>query len=197
MVDASSTQGHYRPRRRAQILDGMTHLRSLLSAIALAAGVLALAPAAHAHPLGYSDPSEPGLHPSDDIVSAAVTHWTSSLPTVGPPPVTVEHAITTAAAYGSRPCLEIRTGPGRYRVCSTAIKSLSTIGTPTVGTAVVTESQPGTVTYRFSLAAIGNPASYEWGAWARNDVSWMYIGDDILDGTWHRHVIRHELFPAQ
>jgi hypothetical protein len=52
------------------------------------------------------------------------------------------------------------------------------------------------VTYRFSLGAIGNPAWYEWGAWARNDVSWMYIGDDILDGTWHRHTFRHELLPA-
>ena len=197
MVDVTSTQGDYRPCRRARILGRMTLPRSLLSALALAAGALALAPAAHGHPLGYSDPSEPGLHPSDDIISAAITHRTSPLPTVGPPPVTVEHAITTKAAYGSRPCLEIRTGPGRYRVCSTEIKSLSTIGQPTVGTAVVTESQPGTVTYRFSLGAIGNPASYEWGAWARNDVSLMYIGDDILDGTWHRHVFRHELFPAQ
>ena len=174
----------------------MTRPRSLLSAIALAAGALALAPAAHAHPLGYSDPSEPGLHPSDDIVAAAVTHWTSSLPTVGPPPVTVEHAITTAAAYGSRPCLELRTASDRFRVCNTAIKRLSTIGTPTVGTAQVTESQPGTVTYRFSLGAIGNPASYEWGAWARNNVSWRYPGDDILDGTWFRHVVRFELSPA-
>ena len=81
-------------------------------------------------------------------------------------------------------------------MCGTAIKSLSTIGTPTVGTAQVTETQPGTVTYRFSLGAIGNPASYEWGAWARNDVSRMYIGDDILDGPWHRHVFRFELSPA-
>jgi hypothetical protein len=163
-----------------------------------AAAVLALAlaaPAAHAHALGYSDPSEPGLHPSDDIVAAAVTHRTSSAPTVGPPPVTLQHAITTAAPYGSRPCLEIRTPSDRFRVCSTNVKRLSTIGTPTVGTASMTESN-GTVTYQLQLATIGNPAWYEWGAWARNDVSPLHPGDDILDGTWHKHVIRFVLSPA-
>lgn len=163
-----------------------------------AASVLVLAfaaPAAQAHPLGYSDPSEPGLHPSDDIVAAALSHRTSSAPTVGPPPVTLDHAITTAAPYGSRPCLEIRTPSDRFRVCSTAVKRLSTIGTPTVGTAQVSESG-NTVSYRLQLGTIGNPAWYEWGAWARNDVSWLYPGDDILDGPWHKHVIRHELSPA-
>lgn len=172
-------------------------LRRSGAALLLAAGALALAPAAHAHSLGYADPSEPGLHPTDDIVAAAVSHWTSSLPTVGPPPVTLKHAITTAAGpYGSRPCLEIRTASDRFRVCNTDVKRLSTIGQPTVGTAQVFESE-STVTYRFQLATIGNPASYEWGAWARNDVSWLYPGDDILDGTWHRHRIRLELSPAQ
>ena len=176
-------------------------LRRSGAAIILAAGAFALAPAAHAHPLGYSDPSEPGLHPTDDIVAAAVNHWTSSQPTVGPPPVTLQHAITVAGPYGSRPCLEIRTPSDRYRVCSTAVKRLSVIGTPTVGTAQVDESAavPGrqqTVTYRVQLGTIGNPASYEWGAWAENDVSWLHPGPDILDGTWHRHVIRHELMPA-
>ena len=185
------------------------HPRSLFTrpraVVALAAGALALAlaaPAAQAHPLGYSDPSEPYLHPSDDIVAAAVNHWTSSWPpTVGPPPVTLQHAITTAAPYGSKPCLEIRTASDRFRVCSTSVKRLSVIGTPTVGTAQVTESPavPGmaqTVTYQLRLSTIGNPASYEWGAWARNDMSPWYQGDDILDGTWHRHVVRLELSPA-
>jgi hypothetical protein len=175
-------------------------LRRSGAALLLAAGAFALAPAAHAHSLGYADPSEHGLHPSDDIVAAAVSHWTSSLPTVGPPPVTIEHAITTAGPYGSRPCLEIRTSD-RFRVCGTEVKRLSVIGTPTVGTAQMTESPavPGrqqTVSYRLQLGTIGNPASYEWGAWARNDVSWMYPGDDILDGPWHRHTIRYELSPA-
>jgi hypothetical protein len=165
---------------------------------ALLGGTLALAlaaPGASAHSLGYSDPSEPGLHPTDDIVAAAVNHWPGSQPTVGPPPVTLQHAITAAGPYGSRPCLEIRTATDRFRVCSTAVKRLSTIGTPTVGTAQVHESMQ-TVTYRLQLATIGNPASYEWGAWAQNDVSWLYPGHDILDGTWHRHVIRHELSPV-
>jgi hypothetical protein len=180
------------------MLGRMTHslLRRYGAAIALVAGALVLAPAAHAHSLGYSDPSEPGLHPTDDIVSAAVSHWTSSAPTVGPPPVTLQHAITTAAGpYGSRPCLELRTASDRFRVCNTEVKRLSVIGQPTVGTAQVFET-PRTVTYRVQLGTIGNPAWYEWGAWARNDVSRMYIGDDILDGTWHRHTIRYELSPA-
>ena len=175
--------------------------RRTRAALAVVAGALVLAPAAHAHSLGYADPSEPGLHPTDDIVAAAVSHWTSSLPTVGPPPVTLQHAITTKGPYGSRPCLEIRTASDRFRVCNTSVKRLSTIGTPTVGTAQVNESPaaPGTqqtVTYLLQLGTIGNPASYEWGAWAENDVSWLHPGPDILDGTWHRHVIRHELMPA-
>ncbi len=139
-------------------------LRRTGAAIALVAGALVLAPAAHAHSLGYSDPSEPGLHPTDDIV---------------------------AGPYGSRPCLELRTASDRFRVCNTEVKRLSLIGQPTVGTAQVFET-PRTVTYRLQLGTIGNPAWYEWGAWARNDASWMYI----LDGTWHRHTIRHELSPA-
>ena len=42
-------------------------LRRCAAAIALLAGALVLAPAAHAHSLGYSDPSEPGLHPGRSL----------------------------------------------------------------------------------------------------------------------------------
>jgi hypothetical protein len=184
------------------MLDPMT--RSRLLAGALAAGLLAVAaPAAHGHALGYFDPSEPGLKPTDDIVAATVHHWTTSWPpTVGPPPVTLKHSVAVAGPYGSRPCLRIRAGADQFRICDGDIRKTSLLTAPTVGTAQVVESpaipgQAQTVMYTFQLGAIGNPASYEWGTWAPNDVSPLYIGSDVLDPGWHTHTIRHELSPIR
>ena len=175
--------------------------RSHILAGALTVGLLAVAaPAAHAA-LGYSDPSEPGLKATDDIVAATVHHWTTSWPpTVGPPPVTLQHSVAVRGPYGSRPCLRIRAGADSFRICDADIKKTSLLTAPTVGTAQVFESPavPGqgqSVTYRFSLGAIGNPASYEWGTWAPNDVSPLYPTDDILDGGLRRYTVRHELSP--